>query len=104
MASLFMIVAALLEFAIVLILKHHPSKAGGQTPNEAEKGEPTNTTFANIFRVRTADEPTRQREAWTAEQTPKKPSHERIDQACFRIFPITFALFNVMYAAVYYQI
>ena len=104
MTSLCMIVAALVEFAIVLILKYHPGKTEFQTQYEAEKGEPRSTTKVSVLGFGMDDPVTCKQDVLTENQSPKGTTHERIDHACFRIFPITYVLFNAIYLAVYCSI
>ena len=101
MASLFMIVGALLEFAIVLILNYHPRKVEVQPENNAEEEGPSNTNRGNILGCRMSHQATHNNEAWAANNPPKKSTHETIDHVCFRMFPITYVLFNAIYLAYY---
>ena len=106
MVSLFMIVAALLEFAVVLIIKH-----GSQTvPSQSYRSE--NQTSTDYHKAesktpndsRNTDESDGRKGGWMerneASKT-EKPIHERIDRACFGIFPSLYVVFNAAYWASY---
>ena len=86
MSSLFMIVGALFEFAIVLILKYHPSNrvAQGQGNPEISQCQTPNKNYR-----------------WTTEEIQRKCLHEKIDYTCFRMFPIVYILFNAIYFSVF---
>ena len=98
-----MIVAALLEFAIVLILKHHPRNADLQL--QANKNDTNLIERSSNARssYQKNDRGTDNKEAWVTKQNdqPKKPLHEKLDYACFLLFPIIYMLFNVIYFSVY---
>ena len=93
-----MIVAALIEFAVVLILMYHPGKIKSQKENKAVEGK---LRKGNVSVYRVGDDTTRKKEAWVENYGPKRSVHEVIDHACFRIFPIVYALFNIIYLATY---
>ena len=75
-----MIVAALLEFAIVLILN-----SGIIASNHIN------------------DQDMENKQAWASDSTPhnKKSLLEKIDYVCFLLFPIVYVLFNVIYFSHY---
>ena len=101
-----MIVAALFEFAIVLILKHHPrnTKIQLQTNNTDANStqENSNTKLSN----QPNDQETDNKGAWVPKDIsqPKKSMHEKIDYACFLFFPIIFVLFNAIYFSVFLSV
>ena len=92
-----MIVAALIEFAIVLILKHHPRNTNLQLP--ANKNDANSIERSSIAGSsnQTNDRYTIGRDT----SQPNKSLHEKIDYACFLLFPIIFVLFNAIYFSVY---
>ena len=96
-----MIVAALIEFAVVLILKHalvrkeiEPQNKPGEE-NSNNKNADANLVYG-IQNQRTSKngDDIRNRKINTT-------TYERIDQASFYIFPIIYALFNLTYALTY---
>ena len=101
MSSLCTIIAALAEFAIVLVLKHASVKTVESTKLDAKDEKLSNTNRVNAIGFK-MDNPNIQRnEGSAAKEAPKKLMYEKIDYACFRIFPLLFALFNAIYLAKY---
>ena len=106
MASLFMIVAALLEFAVVLIIKHRHGKVSQQV-QRLEQEESTNYKNAELqieHHLRNDGQSNNRKDAWVERNklsALEKPTHERIDGASFAIFPTLYVLFNAMYWAYY---
>ena len=103
MVSMFMIVAALVEFAIVLVMKHFPtasdfrsvsSKSVGvvHTLNDKEQLHlEAKIEAANIIK-----------KAWvTKKATLQKLSYQKIDRICSILFPSLFLLFNLIYFSYY---
>ena len=90
MSSLLMVVAGMVEFAAVMILKFKFAKKDTQTP--------TNAVRPNDSKL-----------AWRANKssdsvTFEKTIHDKIDDISFVLFPITYLLFNVIYFVYYSQI
>ena len=106
MVSLFMIVAALLEFAVVLIIKHGSQK----TPQQAYRSETQKCSNKNDAESKTENhsknnvESNNQNAAWIEKNEPlesERPIHERIDRVCFGLFPSLFVVFNAIYWSSY---
>ena len=100
MVSLFMIVAALVEFAVVLIIKHGSQKI----PTEANRTENNNAESRMESGSRNNDGSNNRNDAWIERNdSPKseRPVYERIDRACFGMFPTSFVVFNAIYWSSY---
>ena len=104
--SLLVIVAALIEFAVVLIIQHGCGKA--QTPVcRLENDESTNdkSEQLDVKDCRNyCGHSNNGKEAWIGgSQYPKPatPIHQKIDIACFGIFPTVYVVFNAIYWAYY---
>ena len=87
----------------VLILKHHPRN----TKIKPQTGKNDTNSIARNSSARspdqTNDRDTDNKESWVPKEIskPKKPLHEKIDYACFLLFPVIYVLFNVIYFSVY---
>ena len=103
MVSMFMIVAALVEFAIVLVMKHFPAvtdiryvpkKSFSAIHNLNVKEElnlETKIQAADIIK-----------KAWiTKKASLKKLNYQKIDRFCSVLFPSVFLLFNLIYFSYY---
>ena len=104
MASLFMIVAALLEFAVVLIIKHRHGKVSQQVLEQVESTNYKNAALQIEHHSRNEGQSNSRKDAWVERNKPsssEKPTHERVDGASFAIFPTLYVLFNAMYWAYY---
>ena len=100
--SLLVIVAALIEFAVVLIIQHGCGKiqhhecrsVKGESTND-KKEQTKNEDYTNY-----CGQSNNGKEAWMGGIKSSKlatPIHERIDRACFGIFPSLYVVFNVIY-------
>ena len=101
-----MIVAALLEFAVVLLIKHRSTKMSHQgCRSEKQEGIDDRNAELQIENYSRSDgQSNTKKEAWmksNKSSTSEKPRHEMIDRACFGIFPILYLVFNVIYWASY---
>ena len=100
--SLLVIVAALIEFAVVLIIQH----SCGNTPHPVCRSENTESTNDKTKQTKIEDsenycgQSNNGKEAWIrGDKYPKPvtPIHEKIDRACFGIFPTVYVVFNAIY-------
>ena len=104
--SLLVIVAALIEFAVVLIIQHSCGKIQHQECRSG-KGESTNdkkeqTKIEDYTNY--CSQSNSGKEAWMGGIKSSKSAtsiHERIDRACFGIFPTVYVVFNTIYWAYY---
>ena len=105
--SLLMIVAALIEFAVVLIIQHssEPSqhiqyRSSGNDEITNDKKEQTKIGDNTNYCGQSNDG----KDGWmrsVKRPKPALPIHERIDRACFGIFPTIYVVFNAIYWAYY---
>ena len=104
--SLLVIVAALIEFAVVLIIQH----SCGKIQHAVCRSENDESTNDKSEQLKIKDHknycchPNNGKEAWIGgSQYPKPatPIHEKIDRACFGIFPTVYVVFNAIYWAYY---
>ena len=105
--SLLMIVAALIEFAVVLIIQHscEPSqhiqcRLSGNNEIASNKKEQTKIEDYASY----CGESNNGKDGWMGSAKQPKPAlpiHERIDRACFGIFPTIYVVFNAIYWAYY---
>ena len=104
--SLLVIVAALIEFAVVLIIQH----GCGKIQNTVCRSENDESTNAKKEQTKVKDNKTycghsnNGKEAWVwgnQYQKPTTPIHEKIDRACFGIFPTVYVVFNAIYWTYY---
>ena len=105
MVSMFVIVAALLEFAVVLVMKHYPitndvpqmlvkskSVKNKQDMKDAEDMG-ARVYAANVIK-----------HAWVSKKLfLRRLNYQKIDRFCFILFPFLFIVFNVTYFS-YYKI
>ena len=102
MASMFIIAAAVLEFAVVLIMKHHPrnTKLHPRKNITVGSSDDGNSGLEADWKIKYQF--VEKKEACVLNDNEKKQAlHEKIDYACFLIFPIGFVLFNSLYFSVY---
>ena len=104
--SLRVIVAALIEFAVVLIIQHSCGKIQHQECRSG-KGESTNDkkeqTKIDDFKNYSGHS-NNGKKTWIGGTKYPKPAteiHEKIDRACFGIFPTVYVVFNAIYWAYY---
>ena len=104
--SLLVIVAALIEFAVVLIIQHscgkiqHQDCRSGNKESTIDKKEQTKIEDYINYRGKSYNG----KEAWMRDiksSKPATPIHETIDRACFGIFPTVYIVFNAIYWAYY---
>ena len=103
MVSMFVIVAALLEFAVVLVMKHFPiandvpqllmksknCKNSQDMKNDEDMG--AKVFAANVIK-----------HAWVSKKLfLRKFNYQKIDRLCFILFPSLFIVFNVTYFSYY---
>ena len=102
MISLCMIVAALLEFAVVLILKHHPWNTKLHPQKDINVGISDDGKSGLEVGLKMQDYSAEKTKAWVLnDSTKKKELYEKLDYACFLIFAIVGVLFNSVYFSVY---
>ena len=104
--SLLVIVAALIEFAVVLIIQHgcgtiqQPECRSENDESTSDKREqPKIKDYKNY-----CNHSNNGKEAWIGSSKYPKlstPIHEKIDRACFGIFPTVYVVFNAIYWAYY---
>ena len=109
MSSLLMIVAAMVEFAVVMILKYKVVKNDTQTLTYAKESDSTNMTIKSLTQPRENERPNDSKLSWSASQTAdsvtmEKTIHEKMDNISFVLFPITYAFFNVTYVVICSQL
>ena len=104
--SLLVIVAALIEFAVVLIIQHSCGKIQHQDCRSGNKGSTIDkkeqTKIEDYINYR--GKSNNGKEAWMRDiksSKPATPIHETIDRACFGIFPTVYIVFNAIYWAYY---
>ena len=104
--SLFMVVAALLEFAIVLIVKDSSQNTHSQSyrsvNDESLDKKKEESKIAN--HSGNIDHSNEGRMAWVERNKiscTEKPIQEKIDRVCFGMFPMIYVVFNVIYWAYY---
>ena len=104
--SLLVIVAALIEFAVVLIIQHssgkiqHPECRSENDESKNDKKEQTKIEDYKNY----CDHSNNGKKAWIRGSKFLKPAtqiHEKIDRACFGIFPTVYVVFNAIYWAYY---
>ena len=105
--SLLMIVAALIEFAVVLIIQHscEPSqhiqcRSSGKDEIANDKREQMKIEDYTTY----CGQSNTGKDGWMGSVKPARPAlqiHERIDRACFGIFPTVYLVFNAIYWAYY---
>jgi len=103
MVSMFIIVAALLEFAVVLLLKHFPRVSETRPTSEENGNDLTSPVIKGQVDIKREPKVANSnKQGWVTEKpSPQKPVYEKIDQGCFILFPSFFLLFNVFYFTVY---
>ena len=106
MSSLLMIVAAMVEFAAVMILKHKLTGRDTKTLINAGESGSSNVGARNEKQTREILRPADNKLAWSSRKPQEsalieRPVHEKMDNVSFILFPITYALFNVIYLAIY---
>ena len=104
--SLLVIVAALIEFAVVLIIQHGCGKTQDpvcRSENDNSKNDKKEQTKIEDYK-NYCSQSNIGKEAWMGGIKSSKlatPIHERIDRACFGIFPTVYVVFNAIYWAYY---
>ena len=105
MISLCMIVAALLEFAVVLMLKHHRCNTKPCPNKDINVGSSDDGKSRLDAGLKMQDQSAEKKEAWAlGDNTKTKELYEKIDYACFFIFAIVSVLFNAVYFSVYISV
>ena len=102
MSSLLMIVAAMVEFAVVMILKYKFMRSSTQTLTQAKESESTNMNIKSVSQLKINKRVNDSKLAWRAIQPLEsviwdKTIHEKMDDISFVVFPMIYALFNVTY-------
>ena len=102
MVSLFMIIAALIEFAVVLVMKHHPknTKIHPQKDENVDGQDGRNSWKERDLRMN-HQYVEKKEELVLNDIDQKKPLYEKIDYACFFLFPVVYVLFNSIYFSFY---
>ena len=102
MVSLFMIIAALMEFAVVLVMKHHPRNTKIR-PEKEELVEGTDDKESWIERdcKMKCQSMEKKEELVINDVNQKNPLYKKIDYACFLLFPVIYVLFNSIYFSFY---
>ena len=107
LVSLFFVIATMIEFAVVLIIQHsrEPSqliqcRSSGNDEIANDKKEQTKIEDYKNY----CGQSNNGKDGWMGIVKPAKPAlpiHERIDRACFGIFPTIYVAFNAIYWAYY---
>ena len=104
--SLLVIVAALIEFAVVLIIQHGCGKIQDpvcRSENDNSKNDKKEQTKIDDFKNYSGHS-NNGKKTWIGGTKYPKPAtqiHEKIDRACFGIFPTMYVVFNAIYWAYY---
>ena len=104
--SLLVIVAALIEFAVVLIIQHGCGKIQDpvcRSENDNSKNDKKEQTKIGDFNNYSGHS-NNGKKTWIGGTKYPKPAtqiHEKIDRACFGIFPTVYVVFNAIYWAYY---
>ena len=102
MVSLFMIIAALMEFAVVLVMKHHPRNTKIH-PEKDDLGEcpDDRKSWIEMDCKMKCQSMEKKEELVINDVSQKKPLYKKLDHACFLLFPIIYVLFNSIYFSFY---
>ena len=103
MVSMFVIVAALFEFAVVLVMKHFsltsedpPVPISSKTVNSKLVKNEELDMGARILAANVI------KRAWVAKKANlRKVNYQKIDRICFILFPSLFSIFNIIYFSYY---